>query len=111
MKKLFVTLILVMFATVSYAGTIAYIENNSGGKIRLTDETCKRNPKYLYALATSSAGNYIEGCWNLVDGVVVIDYGGEDKIRVYDGANWIFTPYGETKIKLQKKEKLKEDYM
>lgn len=107
-KNVFVALAIVSVQGLATAGTIAYIENEAGGKIRLTDDRCKEGEKGLFAISTSSRGSSIPGCWQYIDGTVVIKYSiGET--RIYEGSNWIVTPYGETVLKKPRTSQRRSD--
>lgn len=93
-KKVICAVALSFFATFASAGPLAYLNNESGGQIIITDDKCP-DGKGLRALATSPKGDFIEGCWGFLDGKVVVIYSDND-IKIYSDSKWTLTKYGET---------------
>lgn len=101
MKKLLIALMLV--AGVAQAETIATLPNQAGGKIVLTNETCKDpvTGEIYSALRRSynysSAGGSSEGCWLVEDETIVVVWinsnGTRDRSR-YPLANFTFKKIG-----------------
>lgn len=69
-------ILFLMFATSAKAGAIASMPNEGGGKIVLTDETCKHDGKTYKELNRAynytTAGYSSEGCYFIEDETVVV---------------------------------------
>ena len=101
MKKLLIALMLV--SGMAQADTFATLPNNAGGKIVLTDETCKLGEKTYEKLNRAynygSAGYTSEGCWMVEDETVVVVWvNSKDKMR-YPIANFTLSPNWKQKPK------------
>lgn len=74
MNKLLTVLLFV--PTLAFAGAIATMPNQAGGKIVLTDETCRHNGKVYEKLNRaynySIQGHTTEGCFFVEDETVVV---------------------------------------
>jgi len=101
MKKLLIALLLI--SGVANAETVATLPNQAGGKIVLTNETCKdpATGEIYSALRRaynySSAGGSSEGCWLLEDETIVVVWvnsnGSRDRSR-YPLANFTIKKTG-----------------
>ena len=67
MKKLL--MIAALVAAPAFADSWA-MPNQAGGEIVLTDRKCSGHKNLLAAYNYDSTGNYAEGCWAIVDGMV-----------------------------------------
>lgn len=92
-KNVICAVALSLFA-VAHAAPIAFTQNESGGKIQILDEKCNGVDKGNLAIATSPKGDFIQGCWGVIDGAIVIIYQDGD-IKIYKDTKWTVTPYGE----------------
>jgi len=74
MRKLLAVMMFV--PTLAFAEAIATMPNEGGGKIVLTDETCKHNgktyPELSRAYNYTTAGYSSEGCFFIEDETVVV---------------------------------------
>ena len=87
MKKiLFVFFMLVSNMVV--ADTVGWMENNGGGKIVLTDNTCKSDARQFMAYASSSSISTQFGCWFSDDTMVHITWESSGNFRSYPLENW-----------------------
>lgn len=72
------------------AGDFAWLKNEGGGKIIITEEPCpiKDTPKYAQkALGYDSKGNMMMGCWGRFkhdDSKILIYWQDSDKTKLYD---------------------------
>tara|TARA_R110000868_G_scaffold130047_1_gene339562 strand:+ start:1342 stop:1680 length:339 start_codon:yes stop_codon:yes gene_type:complete len=73
-----VTIALTLIAPVCYAEVIASMDNQSGGKIVLTNETCTRDgkeyPSLTRAYTYNGTGLNIEGCYYIEDDTALIGW-------------------------------------
>lgn len=111
-KTLLVSLLMVPM--LAMAGTMLQLQNQSGGYIKLTDEKCPTQENALFAYTTSKTGEFVKGCWKLVDSMVLLNFE-NGATRAFEIDSWEVTPYGEKIIRgivKQKKnvEKNKEYY-
>ena len=83
MKKLLLALCLVPILAQAEA---FYAENNSGGRIVITDGDCNMNGKRYVELreayAYGESGRYMAACWVFMDGAVHVVYRDGER-RVY----------------------------
>jgi len=74
--KLLLAISLVLITPICHAEAIASMDNQSGGKIVLTNETCTRNGKVysdlFRAYAYNGTGTNVEGCFFIEDETVLI---------------------------------------
>ena len=80
MKKPLLALSILLATNLSYAGTKAYVKNESGGKIVLTDEACSTDDKMLrsYKYAGAKNGHRTwEGCWKDDDITIFVKWSDE----------------------------------
>lgn len=83
-SKLLVTLIAVLLSQTAFADTKAYVKNQGGGRIVLTDEVCSTNENMLRSYKyTGRKDNHKtwEGCWK------------DDDITIY--VKWVDEPHGQ----------------
>ena len=101
MKKILGLLLLCLNAAAVNAETFATQPNKAGGKIVLTDETCKHNGKVYDKLNRAynygSEGYTSEGCW-VVEGetIVILWIETEQKMR-YPLENFTLNPNWKAK--------------
>lgn len=90
MKKMMVVLLLSLLSAHANAEMVAWLGNQAGGKIVITDEVCidpetnKRYDALKRAYNYSSSGSTSEGCFHIEDDSVVIVWvnsGGRSKSR------------------------------
>ncbi len=75
MKRTILAIILAASATAAQADNIASAENKAGGRIWLTDTSCKDRPKLMIAYSTTSTGGgTIFGCWGILKPNVLIHW-------------------------------------
>jgi hypothetical protein len=100
MKRMLVLLALLSASTVAKAEMIAWLGNQAGGRIVITDEVCidpetnKRYDALKRAYNYSSAGGTSEGCFHIEDDSVVIVWvntNGRSKAR-YPVENFTLNP-------------------
>jgi len=76
MKLKHIALVTFMFPTLAFAGAIATMPNEGGGKIVLTDEVCKNDGKTYNKLNRAynytTSGHSSEGCFYVEDETVVV---------------------------------------
>lgn len=78
MKKILIGAVLALTATVCNAEMIAWLGNQAGGRIVITDEVCvdpetkKRYDALKRAYNYSASGSTSEGCYHVEDDSVVI---------------------------------------
>jgi hypothetical protein len=76
MKLKHIALVTFMLPTLAFADAIATMPNEGGGKIVLTDETCKHNGKTYSELNRAynytTSGYSSEGCFFVEDETVVV---------------------------------------
>jgi hypothetical protein len=76
MKLKHIALIAFMLPTVAFAGAIATMPNEGGGKIVLTDEVCKHKDTTYSGLSRAynytTSGHSSEGCFYVEDETVVV---------------------------------------
>jgi len=76
MKIKHIALVTFMLPTLAFAGAIATMPNQAGGKIVLTDEVCKYNGKVYDGLNRAynygAQGYTTEGCFMVEDETVVV---------------------------------------
>ena len=95
MKKLLLALLVV--ATPLQAASIASMNNQGGGKIVLTDETCRleggRYPSLYHAYFYTGSGLTGDGCYTVQDDTVVVvwDIDGKAETRRYPIRNFTLT--------------------
>lgn len=74
MKNLLIALLVV--SSPVHAAAIASTDNNAGGKIVLTDETCRlengRYPSLFHSYMYTSEGYTADGCYTVQDDTVVV---------------------------------------
>ena len=100
MKKTLVLLLLCLSAHAS-ADTFATLPNEAGGKIVLTDETCKYDgqvfEKINRAYNYGSAGYTSEGCWGVEGETIVVHWIDSNKRMRYPMANFTLNPNWKAK--------------
>ena len=76
MKKIALALLTFILPTLAFAGAIATMPNQAGGKIVLTDDPCKHNGKVYEHLNRAynygTQGHTTEGCFDVEDETVVV---------------------------------------
>jgi len=76
MKLKHLALVTFMLPTLAFAGAIATMPNEGGGKIVLTDEVCKNDGKTYSKLNRAynytTSGHSSEGCFYVEDETVVV---------------------------------------
>jgi hypothetical protein len=76
MKLKHIALVTFMLPTLAFADAIATMPNEGGGKIVLTDETCKYEGKVYNKLSRAynytTSGHSSEGCFYIEDETVVV---------------------------------------
>lgn len=94
MKKLLITLM--FLPCLAQADTFATQPNNAGGKIVLTDETCKLGDKVYDKLNRAynygTAGYTSEGCWMTEDETIVVIWIDTNQKMRYPMANFTLNP-------------------
>ena len=78
---------------VSFADTVAYVRNESGGKIVLTDESCEAKQDMLrtYKYTGADEGHLTwEGCWKDDDITVLVNWVEENQIQRYEKRKFKF---------------------
>ena len=69
------------------ADTVAYMKNNAGGVIVLTDVKCDKNSFIVYG--NTKDGTTITGCWFLDDNFVFVKWSSGD-LKTYPFTAWTF---------------------
>jgi len=87
MKKMLALLLLCLSAHAS-ADTVAWIENQGGGKIVLTDGTCPHDPAQFVAYGSSSSISTQFGCWFSDDMMVHITWTKSGNFKSYPLEMW-----------------------
>lgn len=87
MKKMLVLLLLCLSAHAS-ADTVGWMNNNSGGKIVLTDKDCEGDSRQFMAYASSQTVNTQFGCWFSDDTMVHITWSLNNNLKSYPLENW-----------------------
>lgn len=87
MKKILVSLLLCLSAHAS-ADTVAWLENQGGGKIILTDNTCPSDPAQFVAYGTSQSISTQFGCWFSDDMMVHITWTKSGNFKSYPLEIW-----------------------
>ena len=87
MKKLLVILMLSL-STQVMADTVGWMNNNSGGKIVLTDRDCQEDSRQFMAYATSNSVSTQFGCWFSDDVMVHITWNSTGSFKSYALENW-----------------------
>ncbi len=78
MKRILIAILLAA-STVAQADNIASAENKAGGRIWLTDTSCKDRPKLMIAYSTGRDGSgTIFGCWGILKPNVLIHWDSGD---------------------------------
>jgi len=76
MKLKHIALVTFILPTLAFAGAIATMPNQAGGKVVLTDEACKHNGKVYEKLNRAynygTQGYTTEGCYFVEDETVVV---------------------------------------
>ncbi len=101
MKKFVVAVALAVVSMTADAGDLAWVTNEGGGKITLTDVSgCQYNGEMggngHYATGTNSGGKVNLGCWSYDerdDSVYVIWLSGD--LYKYSGKHFTITEYGD----------------
>ncbi len=92
---------LLLCAGVAHAETFATLPNESGGKIVLTDETCKHNDKVYDKLNRAynygASGNTGEGCWAVEDETILVYWIDTNRKMRYPIANFTMNPNWKAK--------------
>lgn len=87
---------LLLCAGVAHADTFATLPNESGGKIVLTDETCRHNGKTYEKLNRAynygASGSTGEGCWALEDETILVYWVDTDRKMRYPAGNFTLAP-------------------
>ena len=101
MKRTLVSLLLLLSAAAVNAETFATQPNKAGGKIVLTDETCRHDGKTFDKLNRaynySTEGYTSEGCW-MVDGETIVIVWVENSQRMrYPFENFTLNPKWKAK--------------
>ena len=86
MKKLL--LVALLFSFNAHADTVAWLENQSGGKIVLTDATCPDDPRQFTAYGTSPSISTQFGCWFSDDMMVHITWSKSGNFKSYPLELW-----------------------
>lgn len=86
MKK--IALILLFVATWANADTVGWQENNSGGKIILTDKACNSDSRQFMAYASSTQISTQFGCWFSDDVMVHITWEKTGNLKSYPLEDW-----------------------
>ena len=95
---------LLMFASVSYAGDLAYMKNEAGGKIVFTDDACATLKGAYQMYATNDKGQYIFGCWVFPkDSETIMVKFDDGAYRMYPPTALVFTSYGKEVLDSGKK--------
>lgn len=101
MKKLLLALMLV--SSMAQADTFATLPNNAGGKIVLTDETCKLGEKVYEKLNRAynygSSGYTSEGCWTTEDETIIVIWVDTNTKMRYPMGNFTLNPNWKQKPK------------
>ena len=83
------------------AETFATQPNNAGGKIVLTDETCKYGGQVYDKLSRAynygTAGYTSEGCWGLEDETIIVYWIDTNSKMRYPAANFTMNPNWKSK--------------
>lgn len=87
MKKILVLLLLCLSVHAN-ADTAAWMPNNGGGKIVLTDKDCQEDPRQFMAYTTSSSISTQFGCWFSDDVMVHITWSSTGSFKSYPLENW-----------------------
>jgi hypothetical protein len=87
MKKIVVLLLLCLSAHAS-ADTAAWMPNNGGGKIVLTDKDCPDDARQYMAYTTSNTISTQFGCWFSDDLMVHITWSSTGSFKSYPLENW-----------------------
>ena len=92
MKKL-IALLFFCVPLISNAKAIAWLENQGGGKIVLTDEVCKSKLGLFTYTSSDALPEGVSGCYkvNLTVNQIFIQWNDIEKIYIYEGKNIIFT--------------------
>ena len=87
MKKILVLLLLCLSAHAN-ADTVAWMANNGGGKIILTDRNCEADSRQFMAYTTSNSISTQFGCWFSDDSMVHITWESTGSFKSYALENW-----------------------
>lgn len=82
MKKLMITVLLLLSINVHASGVIAEVVNEGGGSIALTDIKCTTIPNTFVAYSYIPSGQSILGCWASDDSRVFVRWS-DGEIRSY----------------------------
>lgn len=85
MKGLF--LALVFLVTTASAETVAFMKNNAGGVIVLTDQKCEKKMYVTYANANN--GQTMFGCWFADENFIFIRWS-DGEVKTYPFHDWTF---------------------
>ena len=64
------------------AEVLGIMDNDAGGQVRLTDRVCPDSKKLSQAITTAPGGKFMQGCWTMYEGDVMVVWETGDK-RVY----------------------------
>jgi hypothetical protein len=87
MKKILV-LLLLSLSVHANADTVAWMPNNGGGKIVLTDRNCESDARQFMAYTTSNTISTQFGCWFSDDMMVHITWESTGSFKSYALENW-----------------------
>lgn len=102
MKKMLALLLLCLSAAHVKADTVAWMDNNGGGKIVLTDKTCNTDARQYLAYASSNSISTQFGCWFSDDIMVHITWERSGNFKSYPLDDWNINT--EVARKLKKKQ-------
>ena len=64
------------------AEVLGVMDNDAGGQVRLTDRVCPDSKKLSQAITTAPGGKFVQGCWTVYEGDVMVVWETGDK-RIY----------------------------
>lgn len=76
--------------TLALSMILAFMPNEAGGKIVLTDEMGSCQGEYRSAMSYASTGEVAFGCWTYLQGLVLVQWTDSEK-RVYESNKFIVT--------------------
>ena len=92
MKKMLVSLLLLLSAAAVNADTVGWMYNNGGGKIILTDKDCSWDSRQFMAYASSNSISTQFGCWFSDDVMVHITWENSKNFKSYPLEDWTINP-------------------
>ena len=98
MKKILVLLLLSLSAHAN-ADTVAWMQNQGGGKIVLTDKDCQEDSRQFMAYASSNSISTQFGCWFSDDMMVHITWSSTGNFKSYPIENWNINQEALNKLK------------